>query len=70
MGSSRFGEVPGSALLVAPQGITYVETKGDMSDIHRFPQTFPHMTKKPYYANLLHSLRDQQVVELRIVLPL
>jgi hypothetical protein len=28
------------------------------------------MTPKPYYANLLHSLRDQQVVELLIVLPL
>jgi hypothetical protein len=56
--------------LGCPQGIIYVESKGDMFDIHRFPQTFPHMTPKPYYANLLHSLRDQQVVELLIVLPL
>jgi hypothetical protein len=41
MGSSRFGEVPGSALLVAPQGTTRDETKGDVVFSTIFPKSFP-----------------------------
>jgi hypothetical protein len=57
--------VRGSAVLVAPQGFTHIESKGDSTVFHNDPQSIPHTEKwnsqtdfAAHLVALMFPLRD------------